>query len=311
MVGQNFIGDEIYAESLCQAISRIDGVESAEVFAPNHEPQGRQDFMIYLNDLPPRPETADRHVLYLQNAYNEGSDRKLRELTAHRYNGYAFISHGLLDIHRKDGLDGIFLPFGVDTTTFYPRERDEGYAHEVAYVGNDIKGAERTERYILPAAKYDFGLYGNWDLSLRSRLGHYEFWNKGGHIARHRRVLSRRGRGKIPQDKVPVLYSSSKINLNCTLQDCVDWDVITLRTFEVLACRGFLISDSVPSAERLLKDGVVFTTGGKDLEEKMDRYLDDDRERERIAKAGYEYTVKNATIQARAAELVNYLKVLA
>lgn len=303
---KNVIGDEIYSESLSKAVSMIDGVESTEVFAPNNEPREKQDFMIHLNDLPPKQETADRHVLYLQNGYNEGSAQKLQELTRNKYDGYAFISHGLLDMHKKGGGNGIFLPFGVNTKEFYPTAKEDVYNHEVAYVGNDIKGVYRTERFILPAARFDLGLYGNWPvMKLRTRLGIYAFWEKKNRI---RRALSKKALGKIPQEKVPVLYSSSMINLNCTLQDCVDWDVITLRTFEVLACKGFLLTDVVPSAERLLEGGVVFTTGGNDLVQKIEKYLHDEKERERIALKGYEYTIKNATIEAKAAELVAYLR---
>lgn len=327
VTGMQVIGDELYSESLCKAISRISGVESAEVFAPNRLPREKQDFMIYLNDQPPEASMADRHVLYLQNGYNEGSDRKLRELAIHGYDGFAFISNRLLETHIREGRSGIFLPFGVDTSVFYPRNADEQYAHEVAYVGNDIKGINRTERFILPAARFKFGLYGSWGPKVRPRLRHYEFMRnvartgsgerallmvqEEARTSRYRRILSRWSLGKIPQEDVPTLYSSAKINLNCSLQDCVDWDVITLRTFEVLACRGFLISDAVPSAERLLHGGMVFTTGGKDLVQKVRRFLEDEKERERIAQVGFEYTIENATIDARATELIDYLRGLA
>ena len=114
-------------------------------------------------------------------------------------------------------------------------------------------------------------------------------------------------RGKIPQEKVPILYSSTKINLNCTAQDCVDWDVITLRAFEVLACRGFLITDKVPIAEKAMQGCIVFTDGGDDLKEKIEYYLSNEKEREKIADRGYEYVLKNATIDSRMNELFNYL----
>ena len=105
-----------------------------------------------------------------------------------------------------------------------------------------------------------------------------------------------------------MLYSSSKINLNCTQQTCIDWDVITLRTFEVLACRGFLISDIVPSARETMQGCMVFTTGGRDLTEKIRYYLDHEDERLAIAQRGYEFVRNSATIDVRARELVGFLK---
>jgi hypothetical protein len=53
------------------------------------------------------------------------------------------------------------------------------------------------------------------------------------------------------------------------------------RPLNILACEAFVISDYLPSMEGL-KDYVVFTEGGKDLEEKIRYYLA--RPEERSAK---------------------------
>ncbi|MBI3583576.1 MAG: glycosyltransferase [Nitrospinae bacterium] len=302
----NVLGDELYGESISRALSKIEDVEIAELYAPNYQPKGRLDVMIYLNDTEPNQEWADRHVLYMQNAYGKGSDIVLKDLRNRDYDGYAFVSKKLLDIHIKDGYAGIFLPFGVDTDVFYPREKEKGYCFDVAYVGSNIKGRERTERYLLPAEQFNFGLFGNWSLPERSFFQKIKFWERD-EIPNYQRVLARLSRGKIPQDKVPILYSSAKINLNFTAQDCVDWDVITLRTFEVLACRGFLISDKVRVAEEAMKGYMIFTEGREDLSEKIEYYLSDENEREKISQRGYEYAIKHASVKSRTAELFDYL----
>jgi spore maturation protein CgeB len=90
----------------------------------------------------------------------------------------------------------------------------------------------------------------------------------------------------------------------------VDWDVITLRTLEVLACRGFLITDKVPSAERTMDDCMVFTDGGQDLIDKITYYLEHTTERHAIATVGYEYVKKSGSIDARMAELAGYLETI-
>ncbi len=135
------------------------------------------------------------------------------------------------------------------------------------------------------------------------------FWKRS--IPEYKYVMSKLSMGKIPQEDVPVLYSSAKINLNCTAQDCVDWDVITLRTYEVLACQGFLITDRTPVAEQTMDDCMVFTDGGQDLAEKIDFYLSHEQEKNLIARKGYEYVIRHATIQQRMKELVDYLNVIA
>jgi spore maturation protein CgeB len=256
--------------------------------------------MIYLNDTPPDERWARKHILYMQNAFGEGSDKVLESFRKLNFDGYVFISQKLLDIHRKAGYSGIFLPFGVDISLFNPRPTEDCYAFEVSYIGNDIKGEERTSLYLLPATRFRFGLFGNWRTQ---KL----FWRN----RPYQRVFAKISRGKIPQEDVPKLYSSSLINLNCTAWDCVEWDVITLRTYEVLACRGFLITDRVPAAERELKDCVAFTDGGPDLEEKIAHYLERPDEREQIARNGYDYAIRFATIESRMATLLDYLKGIA
>jgi spore maturation protein CgeB len=296
----NVIGDELHAEGMLRALRKFPDIQDCALYAPNHLPSRKLDVMIYLNDTPPDERWARKHILYMQNAFGEGSYKILESFRKMNFDGYAFISQKLLDIHRREGYSGIFLPFGVDTSVFHPRAREDRYAFEVSYVGNDIKGEERSNVYLLPATRFRFGLFGNWrtqKLLWRNRP--------------YQRVFAKISRGKIPQEDVPKLYSSTLINLNCTAQDCVDWDVITLRTFEVLACRGFLITDRVPATERELKDCVVFTDGGPDLEEKIAHYLERPDEQERIARNGYDYAIRFATIESRMATLLDYLKGIA
>lgn len=298
----NVLGDELYAQSLAVALRGLDPSLDVDVYGPNHLPAQKLDVMVYMNDNAPDPTWSDKHVLYLQNAYGEGSDRKLAVLRRNGYDGYAFISNRLLEIHKAEGFSGIFLPFGVDVDTFCPHPVDPSLAFEVAYVGNDIKGTVRSEAYLQPATDYAFGLFGNWKI-VRSRVRIWKNWA----LPRYRLQFEKLGRGKIPQERVPVLYSSAKINLNCTAQDCVDWDVITLRTLEVLACNGFLISDRVPSAERLLGEFVVFTDGHGDLRRKIDHYLHDEVARRSRAEAGGQFVRENFSIHATAQKLLDYL----
>jgi spore maturation protein CgeB len=303
----NVIGDELYAESMCRVLRGLPGVTSAELYAPNHLPPGDLDVLIYLNDSLPERAWARRHVLYVQNAYGEGSDRALARFREARYDGYAFISNKLLAIHRAEGFEGIYLPFGVETSFFNPRTPSADLAWDVAYVGNDIKGKERTVRYLMPAVEHRLGLYGNWALK-RHGLKVWRRWTR--HHAYQRRLASL-SQGKIPQEAMPVLYSSAKVNLNVTAQDCVDWDVVTLRTYEVLACRGFLITDRVPIAEQTMAGCLVFTDGADDLRDKLAHYLRHDDERRAIAEAGHRWVLANATVESRVATLHAYLRSLA
>jgi len=303
-----FIGDHLYVESMCTELNKNKEISSAELYAPDYLPNEKLDFMIHINDNPPLKEFAEKNILYLQGSYHPGSDRVFRKLKKNNYDGYAFVSNKLFNIHKSRGGEGIFLPFGVNLNFFYPREKDPNLEFEVAYIGNNIKGEYRTNKYLLPAADFNFGLFGNWNFSKKQKLKYaLMIWKPFPAYYDKFREISR---GKIPQDKVPFLYSSSKINLNCTAQDSVEWDLITGRICEILACRGFAISDRTPIAEELLKGGIVFTDGGEDLKSKIKYYLKNESEREKIANIGYNHIIKNFSMKKRIEDLLRYLRSL-
>jgi spore maturation protein CgeB len=304
----NVLGDELLADSFCRSLSRQFSVD-AQVFAPNALPTEPVDVMVYLNDSEPQSAYAHRHVLYMQNAFDEDARKAVARLTRHSFDGYVFFSRLLQDIFQETNpADTLYLPFGVDLALFRPMTVEPRYQHEVSYVGNDIKGLERTWAYLYPAAKFDFGLYGNWAKPKKAKKLKKALAQLLDREYRYRKLFHSISRGKIPQEDVPTLYSSSRINLNCSAQACVDWDVITLRTYEVLACGGFLISDEVPSAMKDLSHYVVFTRGGRHLTSQIRYYLKHDVERMEMAAKGQAYVKKYASIDVRARELLDYVK---
>lgn len=308
--GWNIIGDELYATSLCTYLNNRSDITSARLFGPNHLPERPLDVMIYLNDSEPNKTFAKNNVLYLQNIYGNNSYNVLKSLREHQYDGYMFISQHLTELHNNDGYSGIYLPFGVDTNLFSPRNHNPKFDFEISYVGNDIKGEERTTRYLMPATKYYFGLFGNWAIPQLPIIERLNFLKQKKKVPEYRKVLATISKGKIPQEEVPTLYSSSKINLNFSHQDCVDWDITTLRTFEVLACKGFLISDVVPNAKKDLVGCMVFTDGNEDLTQKISYYLEHNDERKKIAETGYNYVISNCTMESRVITLMGYIQSL-
>lgn len=299
--GRNTLGDELLSLSLCRELARLPGVESCRLYSPGDPPQERLDALVYMNETPPKASWARRHVRYLQNFYDCGSEVMLRESYRWRYDGYAFVSRPLLELHRSSGRDGLFLPFGADTELFRPLPPEPAYAFEAAYVGNDIKGG-RTAEYICPALDFNFGLFGNWAPSHGWKL-----WKYLRPAPPHRAALKKIARGKIPQEKVPVLYSSSAAVLNCTAADAARWDVIAHRALEALACGAFLLTDRVPAAEKELAGCAVFTGGGADLAEKLRYYLARPAERAAIAARGRAYVLEKASLALRARALLGYL----
>ncbi len=56
-----------------------------------------------------------------------------------------------------------------------------------------------------------------------------------------------------------------------------------------------------------MQDCLVFTEGEEDLTEKIKYYLAHSKKREEIAQNGYDYVVKNCSIDARSVELMNHI----
>ncbi len=99
-------------------------------------------------------------------------------------------------------------------------------------------------------------------------------------------------------DGMPKVFKCSKINLNLTAKGIQTG--ASLRIFDILGCKAFLISNyqmELPELFEAGKDLVLFESE-KDLLEKISYYLSHDEERQEIANHGYQkiqdyYSYKN------------------
>lgn len=298
----NFVGDSLVAETLCKQLRKLEGVESAKVYAVDVPVDSRLDVMVYINGSMPVKEWADKHILYWQSGYGDIIEERFSRFYPRNYDGYMFFSKHLLEWHLSTGRNGIYVPFCADTTFYYPRQPEAKFAFEVTYIGNNIKGTENTMCYLYPALDFDFALYGNWRMR---KVEEFPF-----ETPTYRKTFQKISKGRIPEDDVPTLYSSTKIMLNTNIQQSKDLGVISLRTYQVLACKGFLISDPLPSPEmKELKGKVVFTEGYDDLRDKIRYYLEHEDERREIAERGYEYvTSESRSAKILAERVLTYIK---
>lgn len=141
--------------------------------------------------------------------------------------------------------------------------------------------------------------------------------------------------GRLPQAEFTRLFSRSKINLNIisprslweknsfgrlfirrsinrfvldfhirdNIRSWLDQRILQIkgRPFEIAACGGFCISGYADDFESYYKENeeMVFYRSPADLIEKIRYYLAHPEERERIAKAGYERTLREHTAEKR------------
>lgn len=292
---QYFLGDEMSALALRKELLRFPEVEYCELF--NSAPPFKLDAMVYFNEDEPQREYAHKSVLYFQNAFLQGNEKMLKIFQARNYDGYMFISKRLLGLHKSIGFEGIYLPSATDPEYMRPMPASEKYKFDVAYVGNNIKGWQRTRKFIYPAAKFKFGLFGCWVWARHIRF-----------ISRSKRILHNISKGRIPYEDLPVLYSSAKIILNCSLQEHAYWGTISARVYDALACNAMIITDVEPLDEPNLKDNVIVSSGNGDLEEKIKYYLTHEDKRVKIALQGRSLILQNHTWRHRANVMLEYFR---
>lgn len=205
-----------------------------------------------------------------------------------------------------------------------------GYFQAITDIAENLPGINFLEEVILPEIKdeltrmlrleYDDSYIGSWEmLFANSFLGTYVTYNERLHIlqelSEHFSVslytkssteLLPRVRNCGPVDyltEMPIVFHNSAINLNMTVKTIKTG--IPLRVFDVLGCRGFLISNYQEEIAELFEDGkdLVLYHSQEELIEKTGWYLKHDTERKKIAANGYKNVKENHTAMNRLLEL--------
>ena len=98
--------------------------------------------------------------------------------------------------------------------------------------------------------------------------------------------------------------NSYKIHLNCNIVDDINY-----RTFETTGCNTFLLTNYTPGLEKLFVIGkeIVVYDGLDDLDRKVKYFLENDKEREEIALAGYNRSKKDHTFLERSKKLIEII----
>jgi spore maturation protein CgeB len=91
-------------------------------------------------------------------------------------------------------------------------------------------------------------------------------------------------------------FSESKIVFNISIKDDIN-----MRVFEVMGSGSFLLTNEVPSLKLLFKDGIHLVTYKTydEMIKKARYYLKHDKEREKIAQAGYNEVINKHTYKHR------------
>jgi spore maturation protein CgeB len=119
--------------------------------------------------------------------------------------------------------------------------------------------------------------------------------------------LGWRNGGRVSQADLMKIYNKSKIALTLSLASKGDKIQIKGRDFEAVACGSLLLTrETKEIAEYFVPDEEIITYRDvSDASEKIGYYLQNEDERERIAKKGYERFIREHTMEKRFLEILH------
>lgn len=173
----------------------------------------------------------------------------------------------------------------TDSESFFP-EYDPNLEEDILFVGN-TRGFFREIIKDILSTDFDVSIYGaEWEDYIPNEYIKGEF---------------------ISNDELHKYYSSCKILLNDHLESMKDFDYLSNRLFDALACGTLIISDKVPSIN-LFEGAVITYDGVEDLNKKIEFYLDNDEERRLRAAHGRKIVLENHTFEKRVEQILDCLK---
>lgn len=173
----------------------------------------------------------------------------------------------------------------TDPEVFFTSQ-NEVYAEEILFVGI-TRNVFRKIIKDVSQTNHDFSVYGfGWDAYLDEKHIKGDF---------------------IPNNILNQAYSSCKILLNDHWDDMLKNDFPSNRLFDALACGTFVISDNIGSAGELFEGSVVTYDSVEDLDEKIEYYLKNESERQKLARKGQEIVLQKHTFDNRVDEILKAL----
>lgn len=193
-----------------------------------------------------------------------------------------------------------FIPTAAKLDIHKSAEKDSLSDGDREYYGSDISfvgaGYYNRRRLFPSLLGYDFKIWGN-DWNLNSPL---------------KKVIQKNGE-RVTTDESVKIFNSSKININLHSSSYLDGvhldgDFLNPRTFELAASKNFQLVDArKPIFDFFHEDEIATFTSVDDLKEKIDFYLKNPDEREKIIEKSYNRVVSNHTYELRLQEMIHHI----
>lgn len=181
-----------------------------------------------------------------------------------------------LNLYKKAGLNATYLPFAFDPILHYPDWKAK-QTKNIGFVGN-----------IYPS----FTEHGQKAFNRKELLE--RIWN----VYKNKMYLVR-----AYFDAKRLFFQKTKINLN--VPGC---NQVNVRHIEICACGGFQLSYHTEEAEKFFGKNIIFWKDVPDCLEKIQYYLNNEEERKKIAKKGYNFIKKKGDYAQRLRTIFKLLK---
>ena len=211
------------------------------------------------------------------NTWHSGISNMRVRSSIPAYDSYLIWSKRLIhEIEERGGRNVQYLPFMYDPEKFYPEEKltvkiGSG-GRDVAFIGS---WDEERSFWLSKICDLNLKIWGN-------------SWEKGASC------LKKKWSGKpaFDQDFIAIC-SNYKIIINIIRKQ--NEGSHNMRTFEVPACGGFMLSTRTSEQQEFFEEGkeAAYFSTPEELREKVLYYLKNDELREKIARSGYEKLVKS------------------
>lgn len=209
----------------------------------------------------------------------------------------------------EDDIDGCkFLPLAVNAKAYkiLSDETNNKKCYGISFVGRPL--TERRQ-LVLAALIKQFGTLVNIFSYEKHFLQSVEDMKTNGYLTDEELSIYKNSyKGFLnTETELAHVYYNSLININITLQGK---SALNYRVFEVLASKGFLITDDLGDIGRMFeisKELEVYNSID-DLVDKVSFYLKHPEFTERIATMGYSNVIKSHTYTARARKIIDDLK---
>lgn len=191
--------------------------------------------------------------------------------------------------YEEMGIPAAFLDVGSNPSFQRPVKPVAEYVCDVSVVVNGQFEHVAYRRRSLADLVYPL-FSAPFDVRIRGNHWHDELPRIVGITANPRMLY-----GILPYYETPKVHSSARINISVQTVE----DQLSSRTYDILACGGFLLTSDTPQVRERLKPGVNCETSGSPEEtiEKIRYYLQHEDRRNEIARRGLEFARTEGSYQ--------------